>query len=301
MRTTRSLTESDAERLTLLVRDVEPPHVELMRVAFAGPVGATSVAVDGQTNVTFVPSRQGTSRAKLSLESEIRQNADAVAAAEARQTALKRGVALAERAKARAQVRAPFAGRIEMRQVEIGERVKAGDPLFTIVDMSRMEVPIALPAGRYDEVVVGAEAKLYLPEHDEPLWTGVVARKAPAIETERRIFFAYLVVEGSAGENAVTPGAHLVGVVSGRQHEGVIPIPRRAFLTGRLFVAKPGETEGTATVEERTPEVTRYLMGYGLVKDGLDAGEFVLITNLESVAEGSTVRIAPEAEGEEAR
>ena len=41
--------------------------------------------------------------------------------------------------------------------------------------------------------------------------------------------------------------------------------------------------------------MSRYLMGYGLVEEGIEAGEFVLVTNLESVAEGSTVRIAPEA------
>lgn len=277
------------ERLAVTERELKAAERELERIIPLVPKTLTRSALDAQQ--IQVALRE---RAKLQLLSEIRQNADAVAASEARLTSLRRGVALAERAKSRAKVRAPFAGRIEIRHVEVGERVKAGDPLFTIVDLSRMEVPVALPAGRYDEVVVGAPATLRLPEHEDTLWEGTVARKAPAIETERRVFFVYLVVEGRPGANVVTPGAHLVSTVSGREHKSVIPIPRRAFLSERVFVAVPGETDGQGTITERLPKVSRYLMGYGLVEDGLEAGELVLVTNLESVAEGSTVRVATE-------
>ncbi len=277
------------ERLAVTERELEAAQRELERIAPLVPKTISRSELDAQ-QIQVALRERGT----LQLEAAIRQHADDVAASEARLISLRRAVALALRAKERAQVRAPFAGRIEIRHVEVGERVKTGDPLFTIVDLSRMEVPVALPAGRYDEVETGAAATLSLPEQDKPLWTGTVARKAPTIDTERRVFFAYLVVEGSPGANVVTPGAHLVATVEGFTHQGVMPIPRRAFLTGRLFVATPKDDGTTATVHERAPQVTRYLMGYGLVKDGLEAGELVLITNLESVAEGSTVRIAPE-------
>ncbi len=62
------LVEADAERLSLIVRETEAPYTERMRVAFAGPVGATSVALTGSTNVTFVPTRRGTSRARITLD-----------------------------------------------------------------------------------------------------------------------------------------------------------------------------------------------------------------------------------------
>ncbi len=279
------------ERLAVTERELEAAQRELDRIKPLVPKTLTRSALDAQQ--IQVALRE---RAKLQLESEIRQNADAVNAAEARLVSLRRGVALAERAKDRAKVRAPFVGRIEMRHVEIGERVKPGDQLFTIVDLTHVEVPVALPAGRYDEVAVGAPAALRVPDRDEPVWEGTVTRIAPAIETERRIFFAYLVVEGTPGANPVTPGAHLVATVAGRRHEGVMPIPRRAFLGDRLFVAVPGEADGTATVEERMPTVDRYLAGYALVSAGLEPGDAVLITNLESVANGSQVRIAPEVE-----
>jgi len=64
----RRLDESDVDRLSLIVREVDAPYTERMRVAFAGPEGATSVGVSGRTKVTFVPSRRGTSRARISLD-----------------------------------------------------------------------------------------------------------------------------------------------------------------------------------------------------------------------------------------
>lgn len=279
------------EQLAVTERELEAAERELARIEPLVPETITRSALDAQQ--IQVALRE---RAKITLDAEIRDNADAVAVAEARLVSLRRAVALAERQKQRAKVRAPFAGRIEVRHVERGERVKPGDPLFTIVDLSKIEVPVALPAGRYQEVAVGAPATLRHPATTETLWEGRVARIAPAIETERRIFFAYLVIEGTPGSNPVTPGAHLAASVAGRRHEGVIPIPRRAFLGDVLFVAVPGPQEGTATIVERTPVVTRYLAGHGLVREGIEAGERVLVTNLESVAGGSQVRIAPEAE-----
>ncbi|MDF1701236.1 MAG: HlyD family efflux transporter periplasmic adaptor subunit [Planctomycetota bacterium] len=278
------------ERLAVTERELEASERELERILPLVPKTLSRSDLDAQRIQVTIRER-----AKLMLEAEIRINSDAKRAAEARLDVLQRGVALAERSKSRARVAAPFAGRIEIRHVEIGERVKPGDPLFTIVDLSRIEVPVALNAARYDEVVTGAPASLRLPEHDEPIWEGTVTRVAPSIQAEQRIFFAYVVVEGSPGQNRVTPGAHLVAQVAGRTHEKVVAVPRRAFLGGRLFVAVPGPQEGRATVEERTPTVRRYLSGAGLVAEGLAEGELVLLTNLESVAEGSLVRVAPDA------
>ncbi len=277
-------------RLLVTIRELEAAQRELERIEPLVPKTLTRSDLDAQR--LQVGLRE---RAKLVLDAQIQENADAAVVAESRIAALRSGVALAVREKARTQISAPFAGRIEERMVEIGERVKPGDPLFTIVDLSRVEIPIALPAGRYDEVLVGATASLRLPERTKPLWTGTVARVAPQIQASQRTFFAYVVVEGTPGQNPAPPGGHLIAEVEGRTHLGVIAIPRRAFLRERVFVAVPQEGKDIAIVEIRIPTVERYLSGVALVSDGLAAGEHFLVTNLESVAEGSTVRMAPEA------
>ena len=83
--------------------------------------------------------------------------------------------------------------------------------------------------------------------------------------------------------------------VHGRKHPGVIPVPRQAFLGDRIFVAKPIPGSNESLIEVRTPVITRLLPGAALVSTGLEDGEAFLITNIESVAEGSRVRIATDA------
>jgi len=239
-------------------------------------------------------------RAALQFSAQIKENVESVKVARARLAGLHRAVALADRQVGRATIRAPFAGRIEERLVAAGERVRVGDPLFTIVDLSRMEVPVALPAGRYGEVEVGAKSRVRHPTEDRWIWQGTVGRIAPRINAEERTFFAFLIVAGSPTQTLVPPGAHVVAEIQGLTHESVFVVPRRAFLGTRMFVAHP-EADGDAgddeifVVSERHPTVERYLSGLALVRDGLEEGEFYLVTNLESVADGSRVRLVTDA------
>jgi RND family efflux transporter MFP subunit len=276
------------ERLAVADEELETAERELERILPLVPKTLTRSALDTQRlQVTL---RQ---QAKLTLGAQIKENVEAVKVAEARLASLRRVVNLAEREFTRAVIRAPFAGRIEARLVDVGERVRVGDPLFTIVNLSRIQVPVALAAGQYAEVKRGAKARVHLPEQTDVLWEGVVDRVAPQINAMERTFYAYLVVTGADSETPVPPGTHVVADIEGRTHADVVPVPRRAFLGRRVFVAHPDKeaAEGIYVVSERAPTVERFLSGVALVRNGIEDGELVLVTNLESVAEGSRVRL----------
>jgi len=276
------------ERLAVAEEELANAERELDRITPLVPKTLTRSDLDRQSlQVTL---RQ---RAKLELQAQIQENGEAAKVAEARRAALLRTVSLAEREQGRAVVRAPFAGRIEARHVDVGEQVRVGDPLFTLVNLASMQVPIALAAGRYDEVAVGAPARVRLPDQDEAVWEGMVTRIAPQINAAERTFYAYLVVGGSDIQTSVPPGAHVLAEIEGRTHPDVVAVPRRAFLREHVFVASPAPdgAEGVFVISERTPEVSRYLSGVALVTTGIEEGERILVTNLESVAEGSRVRL----------
>jgi hypothetical protein len=55
-----------------------------------------------------------------------------------------------------------------------------------------------------------------------------------------------------------------------------------------VYLAHPGE-EDLATIEKRTPEIRRLLPEVALVSSGISPGELIVVTNLEQVADGSTV------------
>ncbi len=278
------------ERVPIAEEELDAAQRELRRIAGLVPKTLTESDLDKQKlQVTVRRSNL------LALVSLVNENDQAVAAAKARLVGRNKAVQLAVREKERTVIRAPFAGRVAMRHVNLGERVRIGDPLFTIVDLTRMQIPVALPAGRYDEVALDAAARVKLPDHDDYLWEGTLDRIAPQINTQERTFFAFVVVPGSAIQTTAPPGTHVIAEVQGKTHERVIAVPRRAFLGTRMFVAKKAEGE-EYVIEERQPAVSRYLSGVALVTNGIEDGELFLVTNLEAVAAGSRVRLA-EGEG----
>jgi hypothetical protein len=57
-------------------------------------------------------------------------------------------------------VRSPIDGRVLTRTVERGERVDAGTPLFTLVDLDRLYVKIYVPEPSIGKVALGQEARV---------------------------------------------------------------------------------------------------------------------------------------------
>jgi len=181
---------------------------------------------------------------------------------------------------ARAVVRAPYAGRIEMRNVQPGSRVAPGSPLFELVDLSRVEIPVALPASRHGQVAVGTEAVVRLPGGSVEEWKAKVVRLAPTVRADDRTFLVYL---ESDGERVVPPGAFVMARILGRSYPDVFVVPRTAFVGKRLFVFENG------VARERRPVIVQSLPAVILCSSGLEPGDRIIVTNLEQVADGAKV------------
>jgi RND family efflux transporter MFP subunit len=200
----------------------------------------------------------------------------------------------------RTVVRAPFAGRIEARHVELGSRVAPGTVLFDLVDPSRVEVAVALGGSRFGEVAVGARASLRVREDGPEIWSGRVARIGPTVDPVDRTFAVYIVVETGDGTPAPVPsGAFVLARIEGALHEGVMAVPRVAFVGEHVYVAIEEQGEGgevDTVARMRTPAVRRWLTDVALVEGGIERGERIVVTNLEDLAHGSRIRVAKESD-----
>jgi RND family efflux transporter MFP subunit len=287
--------ENIAQRLVLTKEDFDTSKRELERVKGLTEEGVvTRSELDRQrisTSLTekqllTLQSQESTTRQELSRAVE--EVKSAVAARTRAQLDLSRAV-----------VTAPYSGRILERNAQLGATVGPGATLFTLVDLSRVEVPVALGASHFGEVAVGAPAAIRLREGEDVVWRGKVARVAPTVRAEDSTFLVYLEVEGAVTGNPVPPGAFIVAEIEGKLHPEVFAIPRAAFISERVYVARPklpaGKGEGVAVIAERTPIIDRLLPETALVKDGLAEGDLVVVTNLEQIADGSTVQLVDES------
>lgn len=264
-------------QLVLATEELGVAERELKRVSTLVQRGvATSSAEDAER--LRVTQRQA---AILRMQGELERNRTQGAINVASRRVLSASRAHATTDLARCVVRAPYAGQIEFRTVQPGARVAPGSVLFALVDRTRIEIPIPLPASRYGDVVPGAAARITIPGREDHAWLGKVARIAPTVSTQDRTFFVYIECVGDA---TVPPGSFVVVSIDGREHRDVFVIPRTAFVDGSVFIAKDG------VAHRRTPEVARSLPSIVLCSGGIESGEQIILTNLEEVAEGARVQ-----------
>jgi multidrug efflux pump subunit AcrA (membrane-fusion protein) len=205
------------------------------------------------------------------------------------QSSTKGNQAAAEMARlniARCLVTAPFDGVIEELTVDVGDRVGPGTHVATVIDPSRVEIPVRLPASNYDSVHVGSPCDLLRETTPNLSWTGEVARIGPSIDPQSRTFAVYLVVDNGKQQRPLVPGAFLRAAVHGPTHTKVLVVPRSAIRDHRVFVVEDGMARA------RPIQVRHYLEERAVVDGALRSGDRVVLTNLDILADGSPVRIA---------
>jgi multidrug efflux pump subunit AcrA (membrane-fusion protein) len=139
---------------------------------------------------------------------------------------------------------------------------------------------------------------IYASNGEQVLYTGEVARIDPIVDSEVRTFRVYVEIDAGGADSPIPPGQHVVADISGAVHEDVIAVPREAFLDDLIYVAEPAGQGEPATARGIRPTIRRMLAGVALVapeggEDALQSGDEVVVSNLEDIAEGSKLRIAP--------
>jgi RND family efflux transporter MFP subunit len=290
----RSDRDSLAAQIVVAERELRTSERELERIQELVETATSESEVDGQRMAVAIREQ-----ALLGLQGR-RATAEADAAtAEAEIAAARAALEKARNDVDRAVVRAPYDGTIVERIAQPGERVSVGTALFSIVDLRHIEIPVTLPASRFGEVAVGAAVDVRLREGGEVVWTGTVSRVSPRVDTERRVFEAFVdvVADGEAAAAVIAPGAFVVATLEGRLTEDVVAVPREAFVAGALFVAEPDgpvdEITGArpAVTHERHPEVVRRMPETVLLGAGIEPGELIVVTGVSEVAEGSRVLV----------
>ena len=128
------------------------------------------------------------------------------------------------------QIRAPFAGVIVRRAVEVGQLVAAGSgaPLYLVQQTDPVRVFVNIAQADVGQVPAGARATIELAEHPGKPLTGTVTRVAGALDPASRTRLAEIDVPNHDG--ALLPGTYArVKLASARISRGVL-VPNTALL-----------------------------------------------------------------------
>ncbi len=122
-----------------------------------------------------------------------------------------------------ATVRAPGAGVVTVRNVQTGDRVGAGDPLFTVADSRRLEFEATVPGEFIRRVKVGSPVVLEVSGIPAGTVRGKVARINTAVDPETRQVQVYVAFENPGG--LVPSGLYATGSVVSQEATAVLAVP----------------------------------------------------------------------------
>lgn len=188
-------------------------------------------------------------------------------------------------------VRPPFSGILSEVMVELGQQVRPGDALVKLIDVAIVEIPVSLPLGDYAKVAGklarGEKPRADLAENETApaRWTGHVVRVAPQADQLTRTVKAFVQVENSQQPVPLLPGTFVYARIEGPLLKQVFVIPRDCIVNGKVFLA------GQDRAQQRDIEVRETLHAFAVIRNGLRAGDQVIMTNLDILYDSAAIRI----------
>jgi len=204
----------------------------------------------------------------------------------------------------RTEIKAPYAGRVRQKSVDIGQFVSPGNQLGTIYAIDYAEVRLPLPdkdlaylsnmplvyrgqrRTQGPEVILRAEFA-----GSSHQWTGRLVRTEGEIDAASRMVHAVVQVRDpyGRGEDPDRPplavGMYVTAEILGDVAEQVAIIPRAALRgNDRVWVLDADDR-----LRMRTVEVLRLHGGEAVIGSGLADGERVILSSLDFVTEGMSV------------
>lgn len=242
---------------------------------------ASRGVVSRQENDQYQASYKSQQAQVAALEKAIAASKSAVASAEANLSRLRE-------LQAYKQVKAPFAGVVTVRNVDVGALINAGSTLlYRIAQIDTLRTYVNLPQGAADSVKVGQSAKLTVTNFPGRVFLGRVARTANALDPATRTLLVEIQVPNTGGE--LLPGMYSDVDLNIPVLEPPAEIPADALIVRsdgtQVAVLRPDQT-----VHYQKVEISRDYGDHLDLAGGLHAGEQVILHPNDSIHEGVKVQ-----------
>jgi HlyD family secretion protein len=214
-------------------------------------------------------------------------------AADAAQVAVSQALAnvrVAEDAVRRTVFRAPFAGIVLSRTIELGEITTPGAPLFSIADTSALHIDAELDEADLGRVREGMSADVSLDAFPGQRFAGTLAEIAPSVTRDQRGNRSIAVRVDLQPDPRLRVGMSAdVDIVVARS-ENVVFVQPNAVM-GRAIERAVYVVDSNNIAHRRTIQVGIGTWEAIEVRSGLNAGERVIVTlSSADLADGVTVR-----------
>ena len=199
-------------------------------------------------------------------------------------------LALARKALEDTVVRSPIDGWIAERAVQRGDKTAIDGKLFTVVDLSRLELEALVPAHEIAQVAVGQSFVTTLAGYGEKRFAGRVARIGPSTQGSNRYVPIYIEIDNP--DAALKTGLFAEGSLTLERRQAVVLVPSSALRNESgvnfVYAVEAGRIKRQPVDIGLTSETA----GSVEILKGLAAGSQVIAANLGPLKEGARIRLA---------
>ena len=185
------------------------------------------------------------------------------------------------------EIRAPFDGYVERRLVNLGELVKMQMPVMAIVRLDPLKVTAEIPEKMAPWITDGRPVELHVDAYPDRTFTGKVTRISPAVNTATRAFpFEALVPNADA---VLKPGTFARVHIESGKVDDVLTLPYAALQY--RYGVEPRVRRRRRRLAVRELQVGERLGDRIEVTSGVKAGDRVVVTDVDTLADGALVAV----------
>ncbi len=207
---------------------------------------------------------------------------------------------------AKKTVRAPFAGQLGLRQINLGQMLREGDQIVTLQTLDPIYVDFSLPQQELVRIKVGLPVKLSGDALGSETVTGRISAIAPLVDADTRSVKLQATVANKGGR--LRPGMFVNASVGLPVRQQVMVIPSTAVLyapySDSVFIVEKKKDDKTGkeglALRQQFVRLGAKRGDFVAVTSGLKAGETVVSTGVFKLRNGQSVvvdnKLAPKFE-----
>lgn len=186
-------------------------------------------------------------------------------------------------------VRAPFDGRVGLRQLSLGAFVDTRVPITTLDDVSRIRLDFAVPEPLLSRTTIGATVSAQSVAYPGRTFSGKLVAVDTRIDPVTRSVKLMAVIDNA--DLALKPGMFLGVALEVAQRENAVIAPEEAIVSeGPRQVAYVVVNN---RIERRSVIVGQRVFGKVEIMEGLKAGDIIVARGIQRVRNGMAVQPKP--------
>ena len=226
-------------------------------------------------------------------QQEIDERSADLASKEAQVNSMQANVQRLEALASYKTVTAPFEGVVTERNTDVGALINGGTgsgaAMFVVSDVKKLRLYVNVPQSYLPGIKIGAKATVTVPEYADRSFPATVEASAQSVDISSGTTRMQLAIENP--NNELRPGAYANVKLALTRDVQPLSIPASALIFNnsglRVATVSPGDK-----VLFKTVTIARDLGREIEIATGLAADDRIIITPLDGIVDGDTVRIA---------